>query len=312
MDDSTSQSFRRAWTESSLEPSGPTDLAPAPDSVGAHLRILASGSSGNCSVLVNSGDSGRRAWLIDAGLSPRRTRLLLASCGLTLADIESVILTHLDADHFHSGWLGPRAALPPVRLHLRHEGLARRIGIPGVQAFGGAFNLGPCAVVDPILMNHDDLGVAALRFDFASGGRLGFATDLGRATSPFTRHMAGVDVLALESNYCPRLQLESDRPRFLKDRIMGGRGHLSNQQAAEAAAAIAPRLHLVLLHLSDQCNRPDLAAALHAGAPYALTISEQRHPSRWVPVPPRAGRPALRVAPATVRIPASLFSAFPA
>lgn len=283
---------------------------PVPAGPGAYLRILASGSSGNCSVLVAGDGTSRSVWLIDAGLSPRRTRLLLATCGLLLADVSAVILTHLDTDHWNSGWAGPRATPPPTWVHRRHEGQARRMGVPNPSVFGGPFEPGDGAArVDPILMSHDEHGVASLRFEFAAGGRLGFATDLGHATPGFIEHMADVDVLALESNYCPHMQMESNRPLYLKRRIMGGHGHLSNEQAAQAAADIRPRHHLVLLHLSRECNTPERAASLHAGASYSLTVSEQHRPTGWIRIPAsdRTRLSRRPVVPPVVHVQHSLF-----
>src|SRR5204862_3142635 len=99
---------------------------------------------------------------------------------------------------------------------------------------------------------------------------------------------------AIESNYCPLLQEESGRPDFLKHRITGGRGHLSNHEAAAAIRRIQPREHVILLHLSRECNEPAIVAALHEGADYTLTITCQFEPTRWVqvrgPGTRRAGR----------------------
>jgi phosphoribosyl 1,2-cyclic phosphodiesterase len=290
-------------------------VLPAPDREGAWLRVLASGSSGNCSVLVECVGGLRRVWLIDLGLSPKRTRLLLAASGLNLSEVEAAILTHLDSDHIHSGWAGPRARqmfTAPVMVHRRHEWLARRMGFAPTP-FDGNFRLGTSecgARVEPILTAHDDLGAAALRFEFSSGGCLGFATDLGRTTPKFAAHMRAVDVLALESNYCPEMQLASSRPLMLKRRIMDGRGHLSNQQAAEAAGAIGPRHHLVLLHLSRECNTPERAAELHSGARYALTIASQHRPTGWVTAPARPAIEPRRPAP-RIYVQASLFGPAP-
>ena len=82
-----------------------------------------------------------------------------------------------------------------------------------------------------------------------------------------------LDVLALESNYDPRMQEQSDRPLYLKRRIMGGRGHLSNAQALGAIRQMLDRsakqtgnlpAHIVLLHRSRQCNCPDLVRRMFA------------------------------------------------
>jgi phosphoribosyl 1,2-cyclic phosphodiesterase len=85
--------------------------------------------------------------------------------------------------------------------------------------------------------------------------------------------MRGVDILAIESNYDRAMQLESARPAFLKDRIMGGKGHLSNDECIDAVRAISwPREpeHVVLLHLSRECNCPGLVRGMWRKALPAL------------------------------------------
>jgi phosphoribosyl 1,2-cyclic phosphodiesterase len=266
----------------------------------AALRVLASGSSGNCSVLLVKACGQRRICLIDAGISPRRTRRLLERSGLSLDMLDAVLVTHLDHDHWRHAWTRALPSGAVVHLHRRHAAAAKRDGVlPECAApFDGAFDLYPGIRVEPIRGAHDDLGVTAFRFDFAveSGtASLGFATDLGHVPDSLIDRMRGVDVLAIESNYCPRMQQASERPWFLKRRIMGGSGHLSNEQCARAVGQIAPRSHVVLLHLSRECNHPELALQPHAGAAYELTVTHHERPSRWVPVrpTPRASLPPL-------------------
>lgn len=275
------------------------------------LCVLASGSAGNCTVLIVGETSPRpRVILIDAGLSPRRTGRLLERLGLGLDAVDDVVITHLDHDHFHPGW---PSALPPrstVRMHRRHLGRAARDGLlhHRTEPFDADFTAGP-ARFSTALLEHDSLGVVAFRVEFDDAGTLGFATDVGRPTPRLIDHLRGVDVLAIESNYCPRLQAASPRPEFLKARIMGGAGHLSNAQCAQAAREIRPARHVVLLHLSRDCNRPDLAALGHHGAGYQVTISSQLEPTPWISVAGVPRKPAVRLAerpdrPLTGRMPA--------
>lgn len=277
----------------------------------ARLCVLSSSSKGNCSALVvSAGGSGRQTLvLIDAGLSPRRTRELLLEQGIDLP-VSAIVLTHLDHDHFHQGWLGERAGLPEgswLYLHKRHRNRAQRAGMlysPTRVFEEEAFEVAPGVQVSPVLMSHDSLGAAAFRVDFAHSGRsLGYATDLGRATQRLVDHLAGVDVLAIESNYCPNMQAYSGRPEFLRRRITHGSGHLSNEQAAEAVRAISPREHVVLLHLSLDCNRPELAAMHYHGCPCKVTIASWERPTEWIQLTwPEAPRREARVQPVQQRM----------
>jgi phosphoribosyl 1,2-cyclic phosphodiesterase len=121
-------------------------------------------------------------------------------------------------------------------------------------------------------------------------GSLGFATDLGRVPQSLIDAFRDVDVLAIESNYDPPMQRRSARPAMLKRRIMGGAGHLSNEQSFDAvraivAASTAPPRHIVLLHLSRQCNAPDIVRAMYFIEPALaerVCITNQYQPTGWL------------------------------
>lgn len=258
------------------------------------LRVLASGSAGNCALLTIGTGVTTRALLLDCGLSPRRTRRLLAESDLRPDQLDHILITHFDTDHCHRGWANADLGRARVRYHVAHSSCARRI--LRERDYLAPFDdqptdLGEGITLTPIRLAHDEEGVTAFRIDAAErDGRpaasLAYATDLGRATPEFIRACRGVGALAIESNYCPKLQLASPRPAFLKDRIMSGRGHISNQQSADAARQINPARDVVLLHLSRECNTPDLARAAHAPLGRTVTIAHQIEPTAWITVAP--------------------------
>lgn len=256
------------------------------------LCVLASGSSGNCSVLTFGSGLTTRACLIDAGLSPRRTRTLLADLGLRFDQLDHILVTHFDRDHFHLGWQA--ASLDRVRIHA-HADHARAAHACGVRPrhfsfFEESFDLWDALSVRFARLAHDDKGVTAFRIE-SDTASLGYATDLGCPSPELVRALHGVGTLAIESNYCPQMQLASSRPAHLKRRIMGGAGHLSNQQSAEAVRDIGPASHVVLLHLSRQCNRPALALTEHAGTTCQVIVSSQFDRTPWIDVAPRRAGP---------------------
>ena len=256
-----------------------------PPAVRARLCVLASGSSGNCTVLAFGEGPKARLVLIDAGLSPRQTALRLGDLGFTLRQVTDVLFTHLDRDHCAPAWSQALLSRATLRMHKRHMPRARRQHLlyrTRTELFGEEpFRVPNVGTVHAALMDHDDLGVAVFRIDLG-GHTLGFATDLGCVRDDLTAHLRGVDTLAIESNYDPAMQHASNRPMFLKRRIMGGAGHLSNDECARAVRAIEPAHHVVLLHLSRQCNTPALAAAVHDDAGYALTVSLQHERTEWI------------------------------
>ncbi|MBX3379739.1 MAG: MBL fold metallo-hydrolase [Phycisphaeraceae bacterium] len=266
-----------------------SDLIEAKPLARAALRlcVLASGSAGNCSVLVAETEGESTFWLIDAGLSMKRTRALLAGIGLADRLPRGIILTHLDNDHANPSVIDGFGDDVPVFLHRRHLGRAEREQrlFRRTEVLDNPVRLGAGCSVRVRLAHHDIDGSAALRFTLEHENgccELGYATDIGRPTAELVDHLAGVDVLAIESNYCPKMQERADRPAILKARVMGGSGHLSNQQCVRMVRAIAPQRHVVLLHLSRQCNTPELAAIEHLGSEYQLSVSSQHEPTSWI------------------------------
>ena len=250
--------------------------------------ILGSGSKGNCTIMSMRSNGAERHALIDCGLSPRATQKRLAPLGLTLDDVADILVTHLDWDHFYGSWATQLQRRDiTVHLHRRHRNRALTLGLDARcwKLFDGPFELDGGAAIEPLLFAHDALG--AVGFVIEHGGvRLGHATDLGRVPELLLERFVNLHALSIESNYDRDMQLSSNRPAFLKRRIMGGAGHLSNEQALRAVTHIAGTSslqHVAPLHLSEQCNDPRIVKKLYAErAPELLdrlTISSQREPT---------------------------------
>ena len=258
------------------------------------MAVLGSGSRGNCTLLTcHLPQQSPRHLLLDAGLSPRQTNLRLARFGLSLGDIELILLTHLDRDHFGTTW--PNACkknniqIHCSRKHYRRSSARLEMGSL-MEAFDGPFALFDHLEVETVNFAHDALGSVGYVID-AGSARIGFATDLGCVPSTLYERFVSLDLLAIESNYDYEMQIDSGRPRYLTDRIMGGRGHLSNVQALEAIERVAARSvlqHIVLLHLSQDCNCPKLLSAFYQStAPHLadrLHLSEQQSATSLIQV----------------------------
>ncbi len=259
-----------------------------------------SGSAGNASVVWWNGTDGEpQAILLDLGLGPRRVRDGLLSLGLAPSQVVAALLTHLDQDHFRRSWARSLEYREiPVFVQLRHAVEARSAGVPQhlMRVFEDEPEVAEGMRVSTALVAHDDSGSVAFRIERGEAG-LGFATDLGRVPDSLIEFLAGCDLVALECNHCPRMQAASPRPAFLKARITGGRGHLSNEEAIAALAAIVAQgepEHIVLLHLSRQCNCPKLVRRMFETAlpGYAdrLSITAQDRVTGPLVVARREGR----------------------
>ena len=267
--------------------------------------VLGSGSGGNCSVLRTPAG----AMLIDAGLGPRVTESRLKGTGIKLDEIGAICLTHLDHDHFNGNWI-PTIAQRGIRVFVHSQRLNdllrtaladetrrahSRIFKSCVQTFGTSNSFNPIDGLScqAIKVAHDRLGSYAFVLD-GFGCRIGWATDLGHVPAQLIEQFESLDVLAIESNYDPAMQQTSARPWFLKKRIMGGSGHLSNEQAFVAIRTILDRCqhrgeklpsHIVLLHRSRQCNCPHLVRRMFRQDPRVaarLTLSDQHRRTDWL------------------------------
>lgn len=237
--------------------------------------------------------------MVDAGLSPRAVTARLENSGVQIGDIRAICLTHLDGDHYQSGWrkLIIERKIRVFCSEMNRRELVTRDNHP-LDAFVKAIDFnafeplpGICAT--SIELRHDMEGSTGFRFDCA-GISLGYATDLGRVPASLIEAFAGVHLLAIESNYDQQMQLQSSRPESLKNRIMGGSGHLSNAECFAAVAKIFDlsmrrhaRLpsHLVLLHRSRECNCPDLLRTFFSrDARFAdrLTLTHQDCATEWL------------------------------
>jgi phosphoribosyl 1,2-cyclic phosphodiesterase len=287
------------------------------------FTVLASGSSGNAALLETAGFG----LLIDCGLPPRVLGARLREAGASWDSVNAVVLTHVHGDHWKDYTLAelrsrkiPFYAHPDHLDHLSTTALAfdplRHAGLARPYADGRPLELTPGLVARPVRVSHDAEPTFAFRIDRTDADGLawavGYASDLGCGSAGLVEAFAGVDVLALEFNHDLKLERRSRRPKFLIDRVLSDCGHLSNEQAGELAAEIAGRSgtgfpgHLVQLHLSRECNRPELAAKAGRGAlegvnPLAEVITARQDVAAKSIALARRAAPADRLATQTRR-----------
>jgi phosphoribosyl 1,2-cyclic phosphodiesterase len=227
-----------------------------------NVTVLGSGSRGNAVLLTTP----TGAVLVDAGFPPANLARRAVASGRSLDGLSALILTHEHRDHARGAAALAKAALCPVYASAGTlAALALEFADLEVRRLDGtnATDVGPVRV-DAIRTAHDAAEPVALRVtDLASGARLGIAYDVGRFTPRMTRLLRGVHCLLLEANHDERLLRTGPYPASVRSRIAGPAGHLSNWQAAQVAAELCHEelQTVVLTHLSERCNRPEMARA---------------------------------------------------
>ena len=218
------------------------------------FQIIESSSSGNCAFLECDGVK----ILIDAGVGIRKIRSFLSEYGLNTEDLDGIFITHEHVDHCASlrHFAGSKVkvyANRPTAEYIQYKESATKKLNWNLFETGGDFDFYGVAV-ESFSIPHDTSDPVG--FSFAFGGKqLVYATDLGKITDTVRSFVQKANILVLESNYCPVMLDNSNRPYSLKNRIKSPYGHLSNAEAISLLGEISSNIDRVFLaHISKQCN----------------------------------------------------------
>ena len=227
---------------------------------------LQSGSSGNCIYVETPGVR----LLFDAGITGVQAAERLAAHGRDIRKIDAVIISHDHGDHIrHAGVFQRKYGLPIYVTPATLAAAASRCTLgklKDVRHFRSSGKL--CfgdVQVHAVPTPHDGADGSVFVVE-AGPKRLGIMTDLGHVFQGLAHLVSSLDAVFLESNYDPDMLASGPYPAYLKQRIKGPKGHISNLEAAELLqrAAEARRLKWACLsHLSEQNNSPDVALMTH-------------------------------------------------
>lgn len=243
-----------------------------------HIASLNSGSNGNCYYVGNKND----AVLIDVGISCREAEKRMKKLGLDMKNVKAIFVSHEHGDHIKGvSTLANRHYLPVYitektakngpRL-IRHLSRTFEDNIP-VQ-------IGELTIT-PFSKFHD----AADPHSFSISNddtTIGVITDIGKVCDNVIHHFKQCHAVLLESNYDTEMLDTGKYPIYLKNRIRGGLGHISNDEALELFIKHrSPFLsHLLLGHLSKENNSPEKALELfapHANGTEIVVASRYQH-----------------------------------
>jgi phosphoribosyl 1,2-cyclic phosphodiesterase len=216
-------------------------------------------------------ETSRTRLLVDAGLGKRETLRRLAAIEQTAGQLDAIVISHEHSDHIGglaalvSQWRNLTIYLTPGThaevVRILPERQAKRLQrIEFIQA-GRQFTVGDIEVA-PFTIPHDAADPLGFTF-FAGGVKLGVVTDLGYLPALVKHHLRDSDALVLESNHDLEMLKVGPYPWHVKQRVMSRTGHLSNDSVshflADPEGFDARSRYLVLAHLSEQNNNPDVA-----------------------------------------------------
>lgn len=242
------------------------------------ITSLNSGSNGNCYYIGND----QEAVLVDAGISCRETEKRMTRLGLSMKKVKAIFISHEHIDHIRGVTvLVKKYQLPVYITHatMTHGGLALDPLL--VMSFNPyePVEIGTLSIT-AFPKFHD----ASEPHSFIVTGNavtIGVFTDIGAPCEHVIRHFQQCHAAFLEANYDEEMLDKGRYPYYLKNRIRGGKGHLSNTQALEIFNQHRPAFMSLLLlsHLSQDNNNPDLVQALfdqHANGTGIVVASRHR------------------------------------
>ncbi len=232
-----------------------------------YTTSLNSGSNGNCYYIGNNNE----AVLVDAGLSCRETEKRMHRLGLQMKTVKAIFISHEHSDHIRGVEILAKKYELPVYISdqtCKHSG----IKIPQ-QQFRSLHSNIPIHVGALRVRSFSKLHDAADPHSFVishGGITIGVFTDIGKCCNQLSSHFNECHAAYLESNYDEEMLENGRYPVFLKERIKGGKGHLSNSESLEIFIKHRPSFmsHLFLSHLSKDNNCPQKVQSLfetHAG-----------------------------------------------
>lgn len=226
-----------------------------------YITSLNSGSNGNCYYVGNL----REAVLIDAGISCRETEKRIARSRLSFNKIKAVFITHEHTDHTRGVEVIARKYRIPVYItSLTYKNSSLQLDENVIHSFDT--NVPVCIgelSIRAFPKFHDAMEPHSFTVT-GNGITIGILTDIGSACGNVIQHFSQCHAAFLEANYDDVMLEEGSYPLFLKNRIRGNEGHLSNEQALELFTRHkSPFMsHLLLSHLSENNNSPHLVRDL--------------------------------------------------
>jgi phosphoribosyl 1,2-cyclic phosphodiesterase len=239
--------------------------------ISLRISILASGSTGNCTLL----ETEHTTLLIDAGIGRKEILRRFEVLGRARPErVDGILVTHEHTDHSSAvaqlarDWDCPAYLTEPTyremqKMYEDGEKPSPKTRIDRIQHIspGMRFEIGDIEV-SAFAIPHDAADPVGYAFR-VNGTKVAIVTDLGYMPELVKHHLREADFLILESNHDLEMLKVGPYPWYIKQRVMSRTGHLSNTVVsdflADSEVFDGRARYLVLAHLSEQNNTPDVA-----------------------------------------------------
>jgi phosphoribosyl 1,2-cyclic phosphodiesterase len=227
---------------------------------------LNSGSNGNCYFIGN----GEEAVFIDAGLTCKETELRMKRLGLAMNLVKAIFISHEHSDHIQG--VSQLVAKYKIPVYFSQPTL-KETGFGRIRKYAFHFTATQPVMIGGLRITafkkkHDACDPHSFIVS-AAKTNIGVFTDIGEPCDQLIHYFKQCHAAFLETNYDEDMLENGSYPRYLKKRISGGSGHLSNRQALELYIRHRPTFmtHLLLSHLSKENNSPELVESLFTSVP---------------------------------------------
>jgi phosphoribosyl 1,2-cyclic phosphodiesterase len=245
------------------------------------IASLNSGSNGNCYYVGNNTE----AVLIDAGISCRETEKRMLRAELSIKKVKAIFISHEHSDHIRGLEVLSRKHKIPVYINqrtLKNSGLQLQQELTFSFKNNEAVRVGNLTV-RAFPKRHDAADPCSFTIETGET-KVGVFTDIGRCCDHLIQNFRQCQAVFLEANYDTEMLMNGHYPYYLKKRISGGEGHLSNAEALELFVKHRSDSlsHLLLSHLSKENNSPQLVHNLfsqHAGNTY-IEVASRHYESK--------------------------------
>ena len=220
------------------------------------FKVLASGSKGNCTILLCN----KINLIIDMGISYLTLKRSLEENSLSFSDFKGVLITHCHTDHIK----GLSSLLKHTKLNVyipeeMYESLKEYVEIDRCIFIEDSFNIDDINI-ELIHTSHDAPYSVGFIINHLNKS-LVYVTDTGYINRKYLNKMIDKDAYIIESNHDEVMLMDGPYPRFLKERVISDKGHLSNKTTAKYLEKIMGKRtkNVVLAHLSEKNNTEEMA-----------------------------------------------------